>query len=93
MASTNQIVIPIGPHSQDWCGPDPRDSASLTKTESADVQITGVLDMRMNWITDLETDLAIYPVEPDHGATKKYVDSVRDEIAANLPLNADNGEF
>ena len=49
--------------------------ASTTRATAADVQITGVLDMRQNWITDLETDLAVYPVEPDHGATKHYVDN------------------
>lgn len=64
-----------------------------TRVEAADVQITGILDMRQNNITDLETDLAVYPTQPDDGATKKYVDSVRDGIVANLPNNADNGTY
>ena len=67
--------------------------ASITRTTAAEVQITGVLDMRQNWITDLETDLSVYPVEPDHGASKKYVDSVRDDIVAGLPDLVDNGSF
>jgi len=67
--------------------------ASITRTTAAEVQITGVLDMRQNWITDLETNLSVYPVEPDHGASKKYVDSVRDDIVAGLPDLVDNGSF
>ena len=64
-----------------------------TRVEAADVQITGILDMRQNNITDLETDLSLYPTQPDDGATKKYVDSVRDNIVNNLPNNADNGTY
>jgi len=93
MAPTNQIIFPLGPSSAEWCGEDPRDSTSLTSAVAADVQVSGMLDMRMNWITDLETDLNVYPVEPDHGATKKYVDTTRDEIVANLALEVDNGVF
>ena len=67
--------------------------ASTTRATAADVQITGVLDMRQNWITDLETDLTVYPVEPDHGATKHYVDNALNGILSEIPMSADNGEF
>ena len=66
---------------------------AFTRVEAADVQITGILDMRQNNITDLETELSLYPTQPDDGATKKYVDSVRDNIVNNLPNNADNGTY
>jgi hypothetical protein len=67
--------------------------ASTIRTVAAETQVTGVLDMRMNFVKNLETDLAVYPTEPDHGASKKYVDSVRDEIVAQLPDLVDNGSF
>ena len=67
--------------------------ASTTRVTSADVQITGVLDMRMHSVTGLETDLSLYPIEEQQGASKKYVDAVRDDIVANLPNTADNGTF
>jgi len=64
-----------------------------TRVQAADVQITGILDMRQNNITQLETDLAVYPLQDSDGATKKYVDSVRDGIVNNLPNLADNGTY
>jgi hypothetical protein len=67
--------------------------ASITRKTAAEVQITGVLDMRQHFVKNLETDLAVYPTEPDHGASKKYVDSVRDGIVAGLPDFVDNGSF
>mgnify|MGYP006883072495 FL=1 len=67
--------------------------ASTTRATAANVQITGVLDMRENWITDLPTDLSVYPVEPDHGATKQYVDKALDGILNEIPVNVDNGDF
>ena len=67
--------------------------ASTTRVTAADVQITGILDMRMNAVTGLETDLRLYPIDAQQGASKKYVDAVRDDIVANLPITADNGTF
>lgn len=64
-----------------------------TRVTSANVQITGILDMRKNNVTGLETDLAVYPLNPDDGASKAYVDSVRDDIVANLPNLVDNGSY
>ena len=64
-----------------------------TRVTAADVQITGTLDMRYNSIQNLSVDLAEYPTEPHQGATKIYVDTLRDEIVAGLPDTADNGEF
>lgn len=64
-----------------------------TRVTAADVQITGILDMRMNQVTGLQTDLAIYPTQPSDGASKAYVDSVRDNIVDNLPNTADNGTY
>lgn len=64
-----------------------------SRTAAADVQITGVLDMRNHEVRGLETDLSLYPVRDDQGTSKVYVDSVRDQIIASLPLGADNGVF
>lgn len=63
-----------------------------TRVVAADVQITGTLDMRLHEITGLETDLNQYPLLDDQGASKKYVDTLRDEIVAGLD-DADNGEY
>lgn len=64
-----------------------------TKITAADVQITGVLDMRQNPVKNLETDLALYPTEDHQGASKIYVDTLRDQIIAGLPATADNGDY
>ena len=64
-----------------------------TRITAADVQITGTLDMRFNHIENLNTNLMEYPLEDHQGATKKYVDILRDNIIAGLPDLADNGEF
>lgn len=63
-----------------------------TRVVAADVQITGTLDMRLHEITGLDTDLDQYPLLDDQGASKKYVDTLRDEIVAGLD-DADNGEY
>ncbi len=68
-------------------------STNQTRVTAADVQITGVLDMRSYQITGLETDLALYPTEPDQGVTKKYVDAARDAIIAALPGDIDDGVY
>ena len=67
--------------------------ASTNKTVSADVLVTGTLDMRQFEIVGLNTDLAQYPVDPDQGASKLYVDTVRDGIVANLPTEVNNGTY
>lgn len=67
--------------------------ASTTKAYAADFQITGVLDMQQNEVSNLETDLAIYPTESDQGASKIYVDSVKEDLLNELLTLADNGEF
>ena len=64
-----------------------------TKITAADVQITGVLDMRQHPVKNLETDLTLYPLEDHQGASKIYVDTLRDQIVAGLPDTADNGEY
>lgn len=64
-----------------------------TKTVSADVQVTGTLDMRQFTITGLETDVAVYPSVASDGASKAYVDYVRDGIVASLPTEVNNGEY
>ena len=64
-----------------------------TRITAADIQITGTLDMTFHPIEGLNTNLEEYPLEPHQGATKKYVDNLRDEIVAGLPDTADNGEF
>ncbi len=66
---------------------------ATTRTEAADVQITGVLDMRQNAVKNLETDLTLYPTEDHQGASKIYVDTLRDQIIAGLPALADNEEY
>ena len=67
--------------------------ASTTKAYAADFQITGVLDMQQNEVTNLETDLAVYPTELDQGASKIYVDSVKEDLINELSTLADNGVF
>ncbi len=67
--------------------------ASTDKTVSADVQVTGTLDMRSFEIIGLNTDLSQYPTEPAQGASKYYVDYVRDGIVANLPDEVNNGTY
>ena len=64
-----------------------------TKINAADVQITGVLDMRKHAVKNLETDLSVYPLEDHHGASKIYVDNLRTQIIAGLPDTADNEEY
>lgn len=64
-----------------------------TRVTGAEVQITGVLDMRKNRLTGLETNTAVYPMADSDGASKKYVDEQRNHILANLPNTADNGSF
>lgn len=66
---------------------------ATTRVEAADVQITGVLDMRQNAVKNLETDLTLYPTEDHQGASKIYVDTLRDQIIAGLPALADNEEY
>ena len=66
---------------------------ATTKVTAAEVQITGVLDMRKHAVKNLETDLTLDPLEDHHGASKIYVDSVRDQIIAGLPDVADNEEY
>ena len=65
---------------------------ATTRVTAADVQITGTLDMRLHEITGLDTDLVNYPVLDDQGASKKYVDQVRDDIVAGL-VDVDNGDY
>jgi len=64
-----------------------------TRVTAADVQITGTLDMRYHPIQNLNVNLQEYPTEPHQGASKIYVDTLRDEIVAGLPDTADNGEY
>lgn len=59
----------------------------------ASVQVTGLLDMRGNRITGLETNLLNYPINPSDGATKAFVDATRQQIQAALPALADNGDY
>ena len=66
---------------------------ATTRVQAADVQITGVLDMRQHAVKNLETDLTLYPLEDHQGATKIYVDTLRDQIIAGLPAVADNEEY
>ena len=49
--------------------------------------------MRSFEIAGLNTDLSQYPTEADEGATKLYVDTVRDGIVANLPTEVNNGTY
>ena len=64
-----------------------------SKAYASDVQITGLLDMRKNEVTGLETDLSIYPLTNDQATTKIYVDTVRNGIVDGLPVLVDNGDF
>ncbi len=64
-----------------------------TRVHAANVQITGLLDMRKNEVTGLETNLEKYPITDDQATTKLYVDTVRNDIVDNLPEKADNGVF
>lgn len=64
-----------------------------TREVAAEVQVTGILDMRRNPVQNLNTNLSIYPSQPHHGTSKAYVDSLRDDIVNNLPNEVDNGEF
>lgn len=64
-----------------------------TRVAGADVQITGILDMRGNRITGMTDDLNIYPTAPDDGATKAYVDSQRKALVDLLPTEVNNGTF
>ena len=57
------------------------------------MQITGTLDMRKHQVVGLETDLTLYPLNLDQGASKKYVDAQRDAVQAALEANIDNGSF
>ena len=67
--------------------------ASIKKVVANDIQISGTLDMREHRITNMVTDLTVYPLENDQAATKIYVDTIRDEIVAGLPDLIDNGSF
>jgi len=64
-----------------------------TKVSADAIQITGVLDMRKHQIVGLETDLSLYPLNIDQGASKIYVDAQRDIVQAALDRNVDNGTF
>ena len=64
-----------------------------TRAHAANVQITGLLDMRNNQVVGLDTNLERYPWTDDQATTKIYVDTVRNEIVDNLPKKADNGVF
>ncbi len=67
--------------------------ASTSRTTAADVQISGILDMNGYKITGLETDITKYPLDDSNGASKIYVDSVRDDVVGNLLSLVDGGEF
>ena len=64
-----------------------------TRVQADAVQITGLLDMRNHQIVGLETDLSLYPLNLDQGASKKYVDAQRDAVQASLEVNIDNGDY
>ena len=66
---------------------------ATTRVSAADVQITGVLDMRNHEVRGLNIELTEYPIRDDQGTSKLYVDTVRDGIVANLPVLVDNGDF
>ena len=69
---------------------------ATTKIVAADVQVTGTMDMRQNPIQNLNTDLSVYPLQEHHGASKAYVDDLRDTIdteVQNLVNLVDNGDF
>ncbi len=63
------------------------------RVQADPVQITGTLDMRKHQVVGLETDLTLYPLNLDQGASKKYVDAQRDAVQAALEANIDNGGF
>ena len=63
------------------------------RVQADPVQITGTLDMRKHQVVGLETDLTLYPLNLDQGASKKYVDAQRDAVQAALEANIDNGIF
>ena len=63
------------------------------RVQADPVQITGTLDMRKHQVVGLETDLSLYPLNLDQGASKKYVDAQRDAVQAALEVNIDNGGF
>ncbi len=63
------------------------------RVQADPVQITGTLDMRKHQVVGLETDLTLYPLNLDQGASKKYVDAQRDAVQASLEANIDNGSF
>lgn len=67
--------------------------AHTTETVSADVQVTGILDMRTNRISGLDLDIDAYPALPEDGASKKYVDFKKNEIISQLPELVNNGTF
>ena len=67
--------------------------ASTSRTTAADVQISGILDMNGYKITGLETDITKYTLDDSNGASKIYVDSVRDDVVGNLLSLVDGGEF
>ena len=70
--------------------------ASTTKIVAADVQVTGVLDMRGNPVQNLVTNTSAYPTEDHQGASKAYVDELRDALdqeVQNLTDLVDNGDF
>jgi len=67
--------------------------ASTNRVTADAVQITGVLDMRKHQIVGLETDLSLYPLDEDQGATKKYVDAARVIAENSLDRLVDNGSF
>ena len=67
--------------------------ASISRTTAADVQISGVLDMNAYNISNLETDLDVFPLQDSDGASKLYVDTVRDDAVNNLLSLVDGGEF
>jgi len=63
------------------------------RVQADPVQITGSLDMRNHQVVGLETDLTMYPLTDDQGASKKYVDAQRDAVLASLLTDIDNGSF
>ena len=63
------------------------------RVQADPVQITGTLDMRKHQVVGLETNLSLYPLNDDQGASKKYVDAQRDAVIASLEVNIDNGSF
>ena len=67
--------------------------ASINKVVANDIQISGTLDMRNHRITNLETDLNVYPLDDDQATTKKYVDTLRDDVVSGLATLVDNGTF